>query len=437
MHRISIGSALAALMVISPLTAQELRRAGFFGVQIAAIPDDMRTDLQLQPGVGVLVQALVDGGSAKSAGIQPNDVITAVGANEVRSVPEFVQLARLLRAGDTADVQVRRGRQSLTMHLPVRPRPFEQSPDARITYEAVTVDGSLRRAIITAPKEAGRHPAVLYVTGIGCFSQESVDLTSNDTRLLYGLTRAGFITMRVEKSGVGDSEGPPCDSPAADFLAEIRAYVAGLRALKRYVFVDPEAVFVLGLSVGGVEAPLIAKEEPVRGLVVINTVAKPFFEYLIDSRRRQMLLAHRPYDEIDRGMRLDEVCNHQLLIEKRRPETILAAHANCADHISYPAPFTFVQQWADVNPAEAWKAIDRPVLIVFGTSDFVATTADHLYLADVLNAFHPGSATLKPISGMDHVLSKAATMEESFTRKGTGEFEPVVLEVVAGWLRGR
>src|SRR5262249_46395055 len=59
--------------------AQELRRSGSFGVQVVAVPDAIRNDLQLPNDAGVLVQALVEGGSAKSAGIETNDVITDVG----------------------------------------------------------------------------------------------------------------------------------------------------------------------------------------------------------------------------------------------------------------------------------------------------------------------------------------------------------------------
>jgi len=36
---------------------------------------------------------------------------------------------------------------------------------------------------------------------------------------------------------------------------------------------------------------------------------------------------------------------------------------------------------------------------------------------------------------MDHTLNKAATMAESFERKGPGRFEPAVLDAITTWLR--
>jgi pimeloyl-ACP methyl ester carboxylesterase len=417
--------ACAVATVGTTASAQELRRSGFIGVQV------------VEADGGVRVQALVDGGSAKVAGLEANDIISGVGDHQILDVSQFVSLVRELRAGDVRTLRVRRGGATLDVSVPIRPRPYEQAPDVSVTYGAVSVDGSLRRTIITAPPGDARHPAVLYVNGIGCFSQESIDRTSNDARLLYALTRAGFVTMRVEKSGMGDSEGPPCAGPDADFHAEIRAYTAGLRALKSSPSVDPDALFVMGLSIGGVEAPLIAAEEPVRGLIAINTVAKPLFEYLIDTRRRQLMLAGTPPDEIDRRMAMEVRCNHRLLVDKQKPEAIVAAMSECGPYIEYPAPFTFMQQWADVNVAAAWKAIDRPVLIVYGESDFVSTIADNGYFVEMINAFHPDRATLKPIGGMDHGLNRAASMSESFGRKGPGEFNAAIVDVVIGWLRER
>jgi len=78
----------------TPTHAQELRRSGFLGVQVVAMPEAVRTDLGLPNDAGVLVQALVEGGSAKSAGIEPDDVITYVGDHRVTGVADFVQVTR-------------------------------------------------------------------------------------------------------------------------------------------------------------------------------------------------------------------------------------------------------------------------------------------------------------------------------------------------------
>src|SRR5262249_41342382 len=115
----SIGSAVPAAH------GQELRRSGFVGVSVAAIPSAVRADLGLPDGLGVMVQAVVDGGSAKAAAIQPNDVITQIGDHTVRDVTDFVDTVRVLRAGDARALHVRRGPAELIVDITIRPRPFE------------------------------------------------------------------------------------------------------------------------------------------------------------------------------------------------------------------------------------------------------------------------------------------------------------------------
>jgi hypothetical protein len=242
--------------------------------------------------------------------------------------------------------------------------------------------------------------------------------------------------MRVEKSGVGDSQGLACSSPQVDLRAEIAGYLEGLRAFKSMPRVRADRVFVAGLSIGGVEAPIIAQQEPVRGLVVVNTVAKPFIEYLLETRRRQNSLKGMAFDELDRRQRAGEVCNHTLLIEREAPEALLRARPECAEFIEYPAPYTFMQQWAALDLSAEWKRVDLPVLIVQGESDFVATVGDAPLLRDIVESFHPGRATLATIPGMDHFLTRAESMKASMDRPSgtTGEFDPRVLDAIRGWL---
>ena len=126
----------------------------------------------------------------------------------------------------------------------------------------------------------------------------------------------------------------------------------------------------------------------------------------------------------------------ELLRQGVSPAEVVKANPNCTDFIEYPAAYTYMRQWAQLNIAETWKKVTAPVLIVYGTSDFVASTGDHPYLADMLNSFHPGQATLKAIAGMDHYMTKAASMEASLLRTDgvQGEFDPEILTVVQEWL---
>src|SRR5690349_1914265 len=112
--------------------AQELklRRGGFIGVAAAPVPDEVRDRLHLTGGV--LVQSIIDGGTAQAAGLAANDIITEVNDQKVTGPDDFARLARALRAGDAATLTGFRNGQPLTKRIVVKPRPSEAGVDADV-----------------------------------------------------------------------------------------------------------------------------------------------------------------------------------------------------------------------------------------------------------------------------------------------------------------
>ena len=73
----------------------------------------------------------------------------------------------------------------------------------------------------------------------------------------------GFVTVRMDRPGIGDSEGMCAET---DFEIELRVYRAAFRSLSRYDFIDPSKIFIFGISNGGGFAPLVAEDAPVPSL---------------------------------------------------------------------------------------------------------------------------------------------------------------------------
>jgi hypothetical protein len=150
----------------------------------------------------------------------------------------------------------------MTKTVVLKPRPFETSPDADILYSSVTVDGSRRRAIVTHPKTTGRSPAVPLIGGLGCYSLDGeIAKQTGYGPILAALAKNNFVTMRVEKTGEGDSEGPACTDTNATAELEARGYVAGLQALKGYAFVDPSRVLIFAHSLGPLLGSMVVTQE--------------------------------------------------------------------------------------------------------------------------------------------------------------------------------
>ncbi len=403
----------------------ELRRHGMIGLSVG--PDAQQR---------LEVKAVIEGGAGAAAGFQVGDVIQTLDGTPVASAAEFVSAVGRHFGGDAVKVGFRRGEESGSKDVVLKARPLETSPYADVMYESLAVDGSLRRAIVTRPRRAGRLPAVLLMQGVGCYSMDSADRKSGYGRVIDELEQRGFVTMRVEKTGEGDSEGPACEDPKALPQLEVDGYVAGLRALKRYDFVDAAKVFVFAHSMGPVVGSAAVAQEPVRGFMAVETVGTGWFEYDLERLRVQAALTGKAPDEVDAEVREYAGCSYRFYLGKETPEQLDRTPACRGFTAPFGGtPYTYMQAVADISLGKAWKSADFPVLVVYGTGSPVTTAHQSRYLADMINRMHPGRATYVEVPGMGHDLNRYESQQEYMLRgNAVHPFHMGLIEVMMAWL---
>jgi alpha-beta hydrolase superfamily lysophospholipase len=415
--------------MIAPSPLPQLPRHAVFGAAVT------------QSTSGVRVTLVLAGGPAAQAGLLKDDTIRAINGEPTATVAEFLGAVHDLKAGERVSVDVMRSGAQLRLSLVPAQAQNENDPGVVTQYREIQVDDSLRRTLVTVPPGlSSPAPGVLLIGGIGCYS---VDVATNPQdaymHLTHDLTRAGFVTMRVEKSGVGDSQGPPCRN--VDFDAEMRGYASALAALAHDPRVNPARIYLIGHSIGTVIAPILALAGHVAGLIVVEAVGRDWPEYEIRNLRRDLTLDGDAAPATDRALIEKAQCMQRLLFQYESEEAIERNMPSCRVHNGiYPAPAAYMQQVAHRNIIEPWAKLDLPVLAVYGTSDFETELADHQRIVDVANGAHAGSATLVVITGMSHDLGHAATQKDALRDDNRGIIEQYDTEVSAAilaWLRSQ
>ncbi|MEQ8223752.1 MAG: PDZ domain-containing protein, partial [Candidatus Eremiobacterota bacterium] len=288
----------------------ELLRKGRIGVMVAELTDEIRTKSGLTEKKGVYVKDVFADTSAMEGGIKKDDIILSINGTDLLNVPQFLSLAGTYRAGEDLSVSLWRNGEKVIKKITLKPFPEEKHPDFDILYSSVSVDETTTlRTIITKPKTGTKHPAVLLIQGLSCVSVDypfdnSLPYQNPYKSILYSLTEKGFVTMRVEKSGIGDSTGTPAKD--IDFNREVLGFQKALELLRSYDFVDKDKVFIFGHSMGGVMAPVIANNIPVRGIMVFGTIWRPMVEYELDNDLRQHLLKGEDFVDLEKEMRKKE-----------------------------------------------------------------------------------------------------------------------------------
>ncbi|AEE51805.1 S1C family serine protease [Haliscomenobacter hydrossis] len=92
----------------------------YLGVTILELDSDLAKELAVDASQGVVIDELVEGGSAQYAGLQVNDVIVGIDGRDVKSVPELQEVIGRAKVGDTVNLKVLRKSKSITVPVKLR-----------------------------------------------------------------------------------------------------------------------------------------------------------------------------------------------------------------------------------------------------------------------------------------------------------------------------
>jgi uncharacterized protein len=371
------GLGLAGLLIASASCFAELPRLAHLG---AAFTVDSKQQ--------VVIAALAADSNGSRAGLQRGDIVLEAGGTPAKPAVEFVRPLIRRVGGDNVAFKVQRAGKELTLTVSYVAPPKEEPKGLRVEYASVKVRDHERRTLITIPtlQVKKRLPAILFLPGSGCGSQESPRVTDPVVAILHQLTRHGFITMRVEKTGIGDSGGPPCYSDAGDMTQEVEGYRAGFAALANDPMVDPKRIYLFGHSAGATLAPLVARDLKIAKIAVVGAMGSNFLDYILAMRDRERALEGRSKDEVLKLHEVTQACLTRLLVQEQSPDAIEAAHPECRRQVRFDSPAPFSRQWHKLDLSEAWSHVKAPTLVVYGTGDFVTSEFESQALVVRINA---------------------------------------------------
>lgn len=376
---------------------------------VSVLPRRAFLDVELPPdqeafsSSGMRVAAVREGGMADRAGVRADDVVQRLAGLPIRNLAELGAAARMAGATPTSTIEYARAGEVHAATVAVTCYPPEEIAGIAIEYGELAVGDVRLRTIVTSA--ARPRAMVLVIQGIAC---ESIDGGEGPlVALVHGWARAGIDTVRVDKHGVGDSEGPACRE--IDFETEVGGFAAalGLARVRASALGVPLVVF--GHSVGGIIAAELAFDR-VAGIITYGAPASQWLACLVDTTRRQMALRGISEAEID------------------REATALAARAfteglngRCG---------AYHRQLDAIDPAASWSRVEVPVLVVRGEHDWVVRADDQARIASLANR----RSSIVDLPGIDHVLGWHPDQASSLRDYGAGRFDPAIVATTVEWI---
>ncbi|MFM8535553.1 MAG: alpha/beta fold hydrolase [Acidimicrobiia bacterium] len=256
---------------------------------------------------------------------------------------------------------------------------------------------------ITKPTAAkGPLPALILIGGSGPTDRdETVAGIPVFGQLARELVNAGFVVVRYDKRGVGQSGGRAESVTIADYAEDARQV---LLWLEKRAEVDKARIGIVGHSEGALVAMLLAGRERNK-VSAIALLAGPSTDgSTVVLEQQKLMLSKMPIDEAQRAERtaLQEKIN-AAVIKGTGWNDIPVAARKVADTPWFYSFLTF-------NPAKAMEDTRQPVVIVHGDLD----TQVQPYHADKLAEFARARRTKTEVAvvkvpGVNHLLVPAKT----------------------------
>ncbi|MFC3711700.1 alpha/beta fold hydrolase [Sphingoaurantiacus capsulatus] len=418
MHRRLLLLSAALLLAGAAPPTGELPRTTVFGVSGTPQPAS-------DGSTGVRADTIAAGLTGAKLGLKAGDIVTEINGMEIADMGAFAAAASKIEASKPVRATVWRAGKRQVLTTTSVGRPLESYRNGTAHYGAVPFRGGLLREVMVAPPGGAKGPVLFLIQGYTCDSFETTREDSPHRLLFDGLLARGISVYRIEKAQAGDSRGGP-SCRTGDFDAEMAGFETGYRALMEKHGIAPDRIFMLGHSMGGVEAPLLAaKVAAPRGVAVYGTVLRNWHDYMFDIFRIQGFTGGGA-DPVDgeTGSEKLRPLFRALLLEGRTPAALAAANPEYAkllrellqwdggDQIM-ARHYSFWQGLAKQRLVTAWRDTRSNVLSVYGEGDVAAIdNRDHQLIADMVNHWRPGTARFVEVPRTGHGMTIDGSMAE-------------------------
>lgn len=286
-----------------------------------------------------------------------------------------------------------------------------------------------RHIVDPNPKKPARLPAVILVAGSGQVDRdEYVAGIPIFGQFASALADAGFLVVRYDKRGVGQSGGRAESATLQDYAEDVLAVVQYLRKRKD---VDASRIHVVGHSEGGWVGMLAAsRSKRIARLVVAGTPGTPGHELVLEQQAYLLKKAETPQVEIDAKVALQKRINSAVMFGTSWEGVALG--------VRQQADTPWFASFLRFDPAVVMPKVRQPLLVVQGALDRQVAPHHADKLVAMARARKKAPATdVTVIPGVNHLFVPAATGDvDEYASLSDRAISPEWPKVVAAWLAG-
>jgi uncharacterized protein len=303
---------------------------------------------------------------------------------------------------------------------------------ARPNDEQATIPANGFNLAATVSKPSGsaaaRLPAVILVSGSGLADRdETIANIPVFGQLAGGLADAGFLVVRYDKRGVGQSGGRLDVVSLADFTEDARAVA---RWAARRKDVDPKRVALVGYGEGGwIALQAASQDDRVAALILVAAASVSGSELVLEQQRSILARSTMPPADKERAVEQQKKIM-QAVVSGTGWEAVSADVRRRVDTPWYQSFLLF-------DPARVLSKTRQPVLVVQGDLDREIPPHHGEQLAQLARSRPKGrGADLARLPAVNHLLARATTGEtDEYSRLPDRAVDAQALLEITTWLQ--
>lgn len=317
-------------------------------------------------------------------------------------------------------------------------------------------------ATITMPHGKGPFPSIVLINGSGQQNRDSEVFGHKPFAVLADFfTRNGFLVLRADDRGIGETKGDLTFATSADFAEDVKAHVD---YLKRQKETDKKKIILIGHSEGGMIAPMVAaSRNDIFASILLAAPGIPIIDLLTEQQGavlrssgisqkdvesflpffKRMAMAVNTSGDIPSAQKIIEE-TLQSYLDYAKP-AVVASIIGITDEKSKKGYVdemlnTFTKKWFDYfisyNPEENLSKMKGHVLAINGSKD-IQVIADS-NLKGIENALIKGgnkNYKILKMEGYNHLFQKCKKCNVAEYAELTETFSEEVMKEMLNWVR--
>jgi len=305
---------------------------------------------------------------------------------------------------------------------------LDEDEDVRVNASGFSLAVTVTLPTDAGTTESGRWPAVVLVSG-----SEALDRNATLSgvpifaHLAASLSKSGYLVVRYDKRGTGQSGGRPESARLSDYAEDLRDLV---HFLDDRDDVDRDRIVVVGHNEGGWTSLLAAAQEnKISAVALLETPSTRGADFVLE--KQELELDRLSSNATDRHEKIE--------LQSRINSAVLddGPWDGIPDRLRTQADTPWFRSFLEFDPSETIRRIRQPMLVIQGELDQQVLPYHASRIDEMVRAYRRTTIEVVYLEGINHLLVPATTGSvDEYSVLIDQQVSPRVAETLINWLAG-